>query len=972
MPLAARVDEQYYVLARMANDRILEDTVTKFFLTTCNLHRPVNENHAHIFQQYMEMVIKEYSRADGIEYSYIPLITGSIAELFIQPILSCVGDVDVMCHRSNQVAIPAGYTPPRQLPGDFGRRVELYEISDSQFPGYVYLWLSYFLTECVDDGKYSAVRCQRLPATNGSSDADVSRHGPALVKNELAGSGVVALALKLFGVHHAVPDRSVDSVFCMRCLVWPSQATGWPKRQRNQGWPDSATVDRVVSNGCDVVGVARRQCRQDEWMRKYQWRLSFSRAEIVLLNNWMSMQQIVYHMLRVFIKTERLTDSAAAKSEADSLSNYHIKTLMLWACELKPRSWWTDDPNLVKICVELLHTLAVWLTDLRCQHYFINYCNLFGHFEKMRYTEVPVTADRLMSISREWFCKWCINSYIHKCAELCPTSVSSLLLEASTRTPNDRLHCAMCLQNAIPALVNWRLDQSQKLAVIHFLWFQLSLQPLSSYQCRWSRILGPVSFLSCMSGPIFSLWTSLEGKVHKGFFLCFTAALFLHVAYETKQGSLTDEMLDALATACLQLNDARGSLNARRSSLLSLSQASVLMKIVAYYPHSIVHQIETELSKAYLHRALRYKDSDCKSIYCLANIYLAVLYYTTRQYHTALDHCTLVTRLQDHSHCSSYVIQGELLPRIDDQVDNVIGLSVLYQYIQAAALNEEQERRYVSVFTTELFAHYLNIKFLSVTQCHQLPQTSDDEHQRYWKCLYISQALFVTDVALFHLSYRIKCPSDYGLLTADRSETKSSVHQELDTSKLSELLVQSAVERLTLCRELEARDLMASVITPDAEALYAYKCGQYQHCLHLSVRNVCQLIVNKYQFCLFVFLFPFHELIQLIDDEIVSIVGLAMLINRSYNSVTRQPSAVVVHQLTLSLYLLTQCQIKLRHSVTSLTRTLDYVRLARRVARQPWKYVFDCFIKNSRVSFDRPVLQLLEQRISRYISDSAT
>jgi len=54
-------------------------------------------------------------------------------------------------------------------------------------------------------------------------------------------------------------------------------------------------VDHVVSNGCDVVHVAHCQCR-----------LSFSRAEIVLINSWMPAQQIVYHMLRVFMKIEQL------------------------------------------------------------------------------------------------------------------------------------------------------------------------------------------------------------------------------------------------------------------------------------------------------------------------------------------------------------------------------------------------------------------------------------------------------------------------------------------------------------------------------------------------------------------------------------------------------------------------------------------------------------------------------------------
>ena len=53
------------------------------------------------------------------------------------------------------------------------------------------------------------------------------------------------------------------------------------------------------------------------------------------------------------MKTEKYTENAD-NSGVSTLSNYHIKTLMLWACELKPQSWWTDDLNIVRICVELL------------------------------------------------------------------------------------------------------------------------------------------------------------------------------------------------------------------------------------------------------------------------------------------------------------------------------------------------------------------------------------------------------------------------------------------------------------------------------------------------------------------------------------------------------------------------------------------------------------------------------------------
>ena len=133
----------------------------------------------------------------------------------------------------------------------------------------------------------------------------------------------------------------------------------------------------------------------------------------------------------------------------------------------------------------------------------------------------------------------------------------------------------------------------------------------------------------------------------------------------------------------------------RHSSVLSLSQAVKLMKVIANNSRSTVLLIEIELSKAYLHRALRFNDSECQavdgvavrdsdsdSIYCLANVYLAVLYYTTGQYQTAIDHCTLVMRSQDHSQCSLRVVQGELLHKVDDNVDNVLGLATFYHYVE--------------------------------------------------------------------------------------------------------------------------------------------------------------------------------------------------------------------------------------------------------------------------------------------------
>ena len=59
------------------------------------------------------------------------LPTGSLAEFYIQPMLTCVGDIDIMHHRCDMLAIPHDYPPPSQLPAEFDSRVKVCEIIDA-------------------------------------------------------------------------------------------------------------------------------------------------------------------------------------------------------------------------------------------------------------------------------------------------------------------------------------------------------------------------------------------------------------------------------------------------------------------------------------------------------------------------------------------------------------------------------------------------------------------------------------------------------------------------------------------------------------------------------------------------------------------------------------------------------------------------------------------------------------------------
>jgi len=139
--------------------------------------------------------------------------------------------------------------------------------------------------------------------------------------------------------------------------------------------------------------------------------MSLIRKHGAVLQAWACLD-LVYHMLRFYMKTERLTE-CADNSSASTLSNYHTKTLMLWACELKPRSWWTENLNLVRICVELLQTLSVWLTDTRCPHYFISNCNLLDNS-----FNVGSVASKLTSLDEDYLATWFIKYYVRQCAQL--------------------------------------------------------------------------------------------------------------------------------------------------------------------------------------------------------------------------------------------------------------------------------------------------------------------------------------------------------------------------------------------------------------------------------------------------------------------------------------------------------------------------------------------------------------------------
>jgi len=215
--------------------------------------------------------------------------------------------------------------------------------------------------------------------------------------------------------------------------------------------------------------------------------------------------------------------------------------------------------------------------------------------------------------------------------------------------------------------------------------------------------------------------------------------------------------------------------------------------------------------------------------------------------------------------------------------------------------------------------------------------------------------MHITDLLLLVSANRAEHPPENRHKTTFVGQGEPLLPQQLDTTGWVELLQKAAVEYLTTFRFREELEfgVAIAIVTTDYEALYAYKCDEYQRCLQLSKQNVHILIDDPCHSMPRIYLFT--VLIQLMDDDIVSLTGLALLVNPSCMEIC--PDYLAINQLSLSLYLMSQCQMKLGHPLQSLVRTLCHIKEAR------------SRLHDQVERMDNLLLTFIEQKLLRYVVD---
>ena len=171
----------------------------------------------------------------------------------------------------------------------------------------------------------------------------------------------------------AIKDSTaLDTVLALSCTDWPECAREWLSRRRIHGWPSKEQIKQCNSLGFIVVSA----CHPASDEKEFQWRISFSHQERLLVTQFNSVQLKCYILLKI-IKKELIKQYI----KEDTLTSYHLKTCMLYILENTPSELWVPE-NLVRCLIMCLRQIHLWIRDEKIPNYFIPGENMLDRIPK--------------------------------------------------------------------------------------------------------------------------------------------------------------------------------------------------------------------------------------------------------------------------------------------------------------------------------------------------------------------------------------------------------------------------------------------------------------------------------------------------------------------------------------------------------------------------------------------------------------
>jgi len=613
---------------------------------------------------------------------------------------------------------------------------------------------------------------------------------------------------------------------------------------------------------------------------------------------------------------------------------------MLWECEQKPQSWWSAEFYLIKLCSSLLHKLRDWVELKYCHHYFVSNGNILDHFVE---DASVLICKGLNSLANESFLlRWFVENYVRKCAQYCPNDVSVLFEDICF---SDKL------QRAVDAVVNWKSNTlTQELCKDHYDFEKVTIchSLFSRTDANWTR-----TFMKELQ--------NFDPRLR----VYFVAVTSLRVAYTISMNSLTEDLLEMLWTVfdpyIADVSDTTTSKRQFRGLLYT--RRAIKLATLSTARSTAMEMLHKEMAYVLLHYSFVYGQ---ESTYCVVQVLLAALYCKSGYYQSAIDHCRRVLNQCDRHQCCLQCIGAEYLRQTDEIVDAVYGLVLLYQHVQRKSLppNIQKEQLNKPAFNTQLLAHYFYLKSST---------TADSKKRKlrnYRTHMCRTKSPFLCDVLLFKET-QIQLGECTEIFAVNRrtqsrgTETDDSANGSStgDAKLLVTLLELVVLEKLVGVREVLVRELHSEQfpVLNEFEALYSYKCGLLEECLDMCRRNVNRLLragCPRYQHYLIVM----PEFLSILDGEVRSLFGIILLLRPVYFVLLIElAGAESISLLTLSLYLMVQCQKTLRSD--SLCDTLQLIRIVH-------DKVFSA--NDNETFFDRLILKLTYRSLKLYIDASTS
>ncbi|XP_006821170.1 uncharacterized protein LOC102805480 [Saccoglossus kowalevskii] len=185
--------------------------------------------------------------------------------------------------------------------------------------------------------------------------------------------------LSSFIASHAgfrMPDENMearaDLVISIPCDGWPSCAEKWFGRPRN--WPSRRTAERMRRVGYHLTA---RSLNPECDRHGILFRISMAQVEKELMRLLTDKHMFIYQCLKSVMR--KITDEYPAIRPA--LHPYHLKTVMLWACEKHRGIYWQDTPGAVCV-LHLIDDLMNCLLKGFCPNFFMPQYNQYSHVNK--------------------------------------------------------------------------------------------------------------------------------------------------------------------------------------------------------------------------------------------------------------------------------------------------------------------------------------------------------------------------------------------------------------------------------------------------------------------------------------------------------------------------------------------------------------------------------------------------------------